>query len=134
MFTENGELMKGYAYILRCGDCSFYVGSTKYPEARFAQHQAGQGGRWTAQRLPVEVVHIETYEHIGIAFKREHQLKKWSRSKKKALIEGRIGDLEALAKCRVKLRHIVRNSPTWEACITKYTQLLEVEDIELNRQ
>ena len=120
--------LRGYTYILECGDGSYYVGSTKYPEARLAQHQAGEGGKWTAKRLPVSLVYLEESDHIGIAFKREHQLKKWSRKKKLALIDGRIGDLEHYAKCQVKTKQLRISVADWNFYEAKYAALLADED------
>ena len=114
--------------MLRCADDSFYVGSTKYPEARLAQHQAGAGCNWTAKRLPVALVYIEETTHIGLAFAREHQLKKWSRKKKQALIEGRIGDLEMHARCQVKLKSIHLGLTDWITYRAKYAHLLQAEE------
>ena len=122
--------MLGYSYILECADGSYYVGSTKYPEARLAQHQAGEGANWTAKRLPVQLVYLEEAAHIGLAFQREHQLKKWSRKKKHALIEGRIGDLATHAKCQTNVRALIARTKTWSYYAAKLKHELRSEQQE----
>ena len=89
-----------YVYILQCGDGAFYVGSARDLEVRLAQHQAGDGGNYTAKRQPVELVFCEEYDRIDDAYDREKQLQGWGRAKRKALIEGRIGDLPGLSRSR----------------------------------
>ena len=84
---------KGYLYILRCADRSYYVGSTTNLEVRVAEHQAGEGGAYTARRLPLELVYASEFDTLHEAFLREWQVKGWSRKKKEALMRG---DDEAL--------------------------------------
>jgi putative endonuclease len=85
-------------YILRCGDGSYYVGSSRNVEHRLWQHSTGAGGQYTGKRMPVELVYLEEFDRIDYAYEREKQLQGWSRRKKEALIEQRIGDLPALSK------------------------------------
>ena len=87
-----------HMYILLCGDNSYYVGSTWDLERRLEQHASGMGSEYTRRRLPVKLVYCEEYERIEDAFRREKQVQGWSRAKKKALIEGRWGDLPGLAR------------------------------------
>ncbi|MBN2237451.1 MAG: GIY-YIG nuclease family protein [Bacteroidales bacterium] len=89
--------MKGYMYILECSDGSYYTGSTKDLEIRFAQHQAGEGANHTKKRLPVKLVYYEEYQRIDEAFYREKQVQGWSRKKKEALIKGEFDQLPVLA-------------------------------------
>jgi len=90
--------MKGYMYILKCRDGSYYTGSTNDLERRLWQHQNGKGALYTRNRLPVELVYFEEYDRIDYAFYREKQVKDWSRKKKEALIEGKLEELPILAK------------------------------------
>jgi predicted GIY-YIG superfamily endonuclease len=92
--------MKGYMYILRCSDGSYYVGSTKNLERRLAQHQAGEGANYTKKRLPVELVYYEEFQRIDEAFYREKQVQGWSRKKKEALILNKPEDLHLLSACK----------------------------------
>ena len=87
-------------YLLRCCDDTYYTGSTKYLQKRFEQHQKGDGSNYTARRLPVELVFHEEYPEIWMAFEREHQVKKWSKRKKEALILGDINNIKFLARCQ----------------------------------
>jgi predicted GIY-YIG superfamily endonuclease len=92
--------MKGYMYILKCLDGSYYVGSTINLERRLAQHQAGEGANHTKKRLPVELVYFEEYQRMDEAFYREKQVQGWSRKKKEALIENKPEKLHFLAACK----------------------------------
>lgn len=92
--------MKGYLYILKCCDGSYYTGSTNNLELRLAQHQRGEGANHTSKRLPVELVYSEEFDRIDDAFYREKQVQGWSRKKKEALIAGKFEDLPKLAECK----------------------------------
>jgi putative endonuclease len=90
--------VSGFAYILRCSDGSYYVGSTTNLESRFDAHRLGLAGEYTSKRLPVRLVWAEEFETISEAFAIEHQIKGWRRAKKEALIAGRFELLPELAK------------------------------------
>jgi len=87
--------MKGWLYILKCTDGSYYTGSTNNLPLRLAQHQAGEGCAYTCRRLPVKLVYSQDFPSEHQAFLRERQVKGWSRAKKEALIRG---DFEALVE------------------------------------
>lgn len=93
-------MSKGYMYILKCADGSYYTGSTKDIVLRLAKHQAGEGANHTKKRLPVELVYLEEFQRIDEAFYREKQVQGWSRKKKEALIGGDVNKLKELAGCR----------------------------------
>lgn len=80
-----------HIYILRCADGSLYTGYAVDPTARTAVHNAGRGAKYTMGRRPVELVYSEAFESVGDALRREHQLKRWTRAKKIALIAGTAG-------------------------------------------
>jgi putative endonuclease len=87
-----------FVYMLRCGDGSYYVGSTRASlERRVAEHNAGTFGGYTARRRPVELVFAEEFANITDAIAVERQLKGWRREKKEALIRGDVGALQTLA-------------------------------------
>ena len=86
-------------YILLCNDESYYVGSTKYLELRFLQHNSGKGANYTKARLPVHLVYFEEFDRIDKAFYREKQVQGWSRKKREALINGFPSELKLLAEC-----------------------------------
>ena len=89
-----------HMYILRCGDGSLYVGSTRNLDIRMHQHAIGKGAKYTSMRLPVELVYVEEYESIGEAYAREKQVQGWSRAKREALIAGDFDALPGLSKKR----------------------------------
>jgi len=103
LHLKNARPMKGYMYILRCADGSYYTGSTKYLALRLAQHQAGEGANHIKKHLPVELVYYEEYDRIDHAFYREKQVQGWGRKKKEALIKG---DFESLRPLSVAYRDI----------------------------
>ena len=92
--------MRGYVYILKCVDGSYYTGSTTNIELRLWQHQQGEGAKHTAKRLPVELVYVEVFDRIDVAFYREKQVQGWSRQKKEALIAGEFNQLHSFARCK----------------------------------
>jgi len=94
--------MRGFFYILRCADGSYYTGSTTNPDVRIASHQAGEGGDFTSRRLPIQVAYIEEFETLHEAFLLERQVKGWSRAKKEALIRGDYEALPPLAANAIK--------------------------------
>lgn len=97
-------MANSYMYILLCNDNSYYVGSTKYLRSRFRKHSKGEGAEYTKERLPVTLVYVEVFTRIDFAFNREHQIKKWSRKKKEALINGNIQDLKTFSKKKFKIK------------------------------
>ena len=80
--------MDFYAYLLRCSDGSYYAGHTDDLERRFAQHQSGALGGYTAKRLPVTLVWSDLFQTRDDAFRIERKLKGWSRAKKEAFVAG----------------------------------------------
>ena len=78
---------KWYLYILRCGDGTLYTGITTDVQARFAQHQAGNGAKYTRGRGPLEVVYTEECEDHSAALKRELAVKALSREEKERMIQ-----------------------------------------------
>ena len=71
-------------YILECSDNSYFTGSTIDLKRRIQQHQNGEGANHTKKRLPVKLVYFEEYNRIDIAFYREKQVQRWTRSKKRS--------------------------------------------------
>jgi len=84
-----------YAYLLRCADGTFYAGYTTDPERRVAEHDAGEGAKYTRGRTPVELVHLEAFPSRSAAMSREYELKQLSHDAKAALAENETGvDIE----------------------------------------
>ncbi len=80
-----------YVYLLSCADDSLYTGYTTNPARRVAEHDAGEGAKYTRGRTPVELVHVERHDSRGAALSREHEVKSLSRAAKKRLVEGETG-------------------------------------------
>jgi len=78
--------MSWVCYLLHCADDTLYCGITNDMEKRLAMHNAGEGAKYTRGRLPVRVVYCEACADKSVALKREIQIKKMPRSKKRALI------------------------------------------------
>ena len=92
-----------YVYILLCKDNSFYVGHTDDIDVRLAAHeQRHYPGCYTAKRLPVKLVFFQEASSRDDAFRAERQIKKWTRKKKEALINGDFDVLQKLAKKKFK--------------------------------
>ena len=64
-----------YMYILKCADNSYYVGSTKDLQRRFAQHQNGEGSEYTKHRLPVELVFLKSVSLLSLPFYEKNRFK-----------------------------------------------------------
>ena len=93
-----------WPYILECADGSFYVGSTTDLERRVSQHDRGEGADYTKprRRRPVRLVWAVEFRRRDEAYAYEKRIQGWSRAKRIALIEGRYGDLPALARGRCR--------------------------------
>ncbi len=85
------------AYMLRCGDNSYYVGHTDDLEGDLTQHREGTRDEYTAKRLPVELAWSAPFADRDTAFAAERRLKGWSRAKREALIAGDAGLAAQLA-------------------------------------
>lgn len=72
--------------MVRCADGTLYTGYARDPHAREKVHNRGRGARYTASRLPVNLVYSERCRSLSQALKREHELKRWTRTNKEALI------------------------------------------------
>ena len=77
-----------YVYILRCGDGTFYTGSTNDVERRLAVHRSGKGAKYTRGRGPLELVYQEALPDRSSALRREAAIKKLTRAQKERLISG----------------------------------------------
>ncbi|MGP1442478.1 MAG: GIY-YIG nuclease family protein [Anaerovoracaceae bacterium] len=75
-----------YVYIVKCKDDSLYTGWTNDINKRLEAHNSGKGSKYTRGRVPVVLVHLETFDTKEAAMKREHEIKQLSRSKKWELI------------------------------------------------
>jgi predicted GIY-YIG superfamily endonuclease len=78
--------VEAWVYILRCADGTLYTGWTFDTEARLSAHNSGKGARYTASRLPVEMVYRERVASKSDALRRERRIKRMRRSAKEQLI------------------------------------------------
>ena len=92
-------MKQSYVYILKCSDNTYYTGVTSNLEQRMFQHNTGYfPDSYTASRRPLELVFYAEFTDINFAIEKEKQIKKWSRLKKEALINGDYDSLPNLAK------------------------------------
>ncbi|ACB77403.1 GIY-YIG nuclease family protein [Opitutus terrae] len=87
-------------YFLRLRSGCIYVGVTEDLEQRLRNHVSGQACRTTWFDPPASILRLECCTSLSAARFREAQLKRWSREKKEALIEGDLDTLRALSQSR----------------------------------
>ena len=88
-----------YVYILKCSDNSYYTGVTSNLTNRLESHKTGKHkGSYTYTRRPLTLEFYAEFTDITLAITTEKQIKKWSRAKKEALINGEYDKLPNLAK------------------------------------
>ena len=75
-----------YVYVLECADGTLYTGYTTDVDRRVAEHDAGDGAKYTRGRTPVEVVLTEGFDTRAAAMRREHEVKALTRREKERLI------------------------------------------------
>jgi predicted GIY-YIG superfamily endonuclease len=80
--------MAAWVYLVRCRDGSLYCGWSTDPQARTRTHNAGTGAAYTRSRRPVTLVYYEACPDRIAAMRREYALKRLTRRKKLALVEG----------------------------------------------
>jgi len=80
--------MSHCVYLLACSDDrgSFYIGYTTDLSRRLAEHNAGEGAKYTRGRTPVRVRYVEYWETRSAAMTREWKLKQLSRRTKERLV------------------------------------------------
>ena len=81
--------MSWTVYILRCADGTLYTGITNDLERRMAEHQAGQGAKYTKGRGPFQLVYQESCQGRGLASIREIEIKSLDRKAKLLLVAER---------------------------------------------
>ncbi len=88
-----------YVYIIECSDNTYYTGMTSNIVRRFEEHQSGKNrDAYTFKRRPLKLVFYTSFSDVNMAIDAEKQIKKWSKAKKRALIEGEYDQLINLAK------------------------------------
>jgi len=89
-----------WVYILKCSDGSYYTGSTSNIEKRLSEHQHGEVKGYTQNRRSIELVFSENFDDVYYAISAERKIKRWTRAKKEALLEGDFNLLHKLSECR----------------------------------
>jgi putative endonuclease len=81
-------LKKPYrVYMLECDGGVIYTGIALDPEARFAEHLAGRGARFTRIRKPLRILGTRLYPDRGEALRAERELKKLNAAAKRRWAE-----------------------------------------------
>ena len=79
-------MAEAWVYMLRCSDGSLYTGWSTDVDRRLARHLAGRASRYTASRLPVELVLARAMGDRGAAMREEARIKRLDRASKLALV------------------------------------------------
>lgn len=88
-----------YVYILKCQDATYYTGITSNLTRRITEHKNGKHpNSYTYKRRPIHLEFYAEFTNVDLAIQTEKQIKKWSRSKKEALIKNEFEKLPNLAK------------------------------------
>ena len=74
-------------YILECIDGTLYTGWTNDLDARMRAHFTKRGAKYTRSHPPKSLVYVEILPDKPTALRREAQIKRLSRAKKRSLIE-----------------------------------------------
>jgi putative endonuclease len=92
-------MKQSFVYILKCSDTSYYTGVTNNLTSRMFKHNTGfYPDSYTFSKRPLSLVFYCEFTDINLAIETEKQIKKWSRAKKEALINGDFDLLVNLAK------------------------------------
>jgi putative endonuclease len=74
---------------------------------RFIEHSSGlHEDSYTYKRRPLKLVYCKQFEKPMEAINYEKQLKRWTRSKKEALIKYDYKNLHELSKCKNETSHL----------------------------
>ncbi len=74
-----------YAYLLHCGDGTFYAGWTNNLSKRLQAHRAGSGAKYTRGRGPISLAWAKGYPSRHEAMAQEAALKKMTHAEKAEL-------------------------------------------------
>jgi len=89
-----------WVYIMQTADQSLYIGQARDLCERVRKHRLGLGSKFTRDHSGPRLVYCEGPLRPEDAIKREAQLKRWSRTKKEALIRGQTDLLRTLSRSR----------------------------------
>ena len=71
-----------FVYILRCADGTLYSGITNDLDRRLAEHNSGQGAKYTRGRRPAKFIYSKKCESRSAALKEESKIRKLPRKEK----------------------------------------------------
>lgn len=95
-----------FVYILRCSDDSLYTGITNDLERRLNEHNNGLNkNAYTYNKRPVKLQFFQEFTEPDQAINFEKKIKKWSKTKKEALIKGDFDMIQTLSECRNATHH-----------------------------
>ena len=80
---------------------ALYIGATRDLSSRVVARFNGEACRTTRLDTPSALLYFEKFETLAAARRRENQLKRWSRAKKEASIQGDLQFLKAFARRRI---------------------------------
>ncbi len=95
--SDESKEVRFTVYILRTSSNTLYIGQTNNLDKRIKEHQVKntKSAKYIKYFDSCELIYSEEYATRIEAMRREFQLKKWTRTKKEALISG---NLELLRK------------------------------------
>ena len=73
-----------FLYLIECADGALYTGIALDPAARYAQHRAGKGAKYTRANPPVRLIGAMAYPDRGTATRAEMAFKKLNAAEKRA--------------------------------------------------
>lgn len=105
--------MKGYVYILKCSDNSYYKALLIILKREFMNINLAKVLTILMKKLPVEVVFVSEFPKYYDALIFEKQVKGWSKKKKEALIDGNFDFLPKLAECKNESHFKTFENDSW---------------------
>ena len=80
--TKRKTEMRWVLYLLECAGGSYYAGITTDLTRRFAEHQAGTGGRYTRAHRPIRVIGSLQFPDRSSASRAEYAVKQLPKKEK----------------------------------------------------
>lgn len=71
---------KGYTYIIKCNDGSYYTGATSNIQSRLSKHFDGKV-KYTKSRMPLKPVFVKEFISYKEARNFESKIKSWKKRK-----------------------------------------------------
>jgi putative endonuclease len=75
-----------FAYIVQCGDGTYYTGYTQNLEERVSLHNSGKGAKYLRGKSPVKLVYTKEYRYYKNALSAERRIKELTREQKSKLV------------------------------------------------